>query len=118
MLTPSGSGDDSDASEASSAVGSAYRTTLKGARFEWREWRMESTDGESEITVPGRPVSVAAAYSGRIACAYQTGETYSRKDGDRYVNLCVGIYECESTGEGAFHWSESCRFSASIIYSV
>ena len=69
--------------------------------FEWQEWQMESTSGESIIEVPGTPVSVSAAYSGRIACAYQTGQSFQRPNVDpnlRYVNLCVGIYECESTG--------------------
>lgn len=69
--------------------------------FEWCEWRMESASGVSEIEVPGTPVSVSAAYSGRIACAYQTGQSFQRPGVDpslRYVNLCVGIYECESTG--------------------
>ena len=62
---------------------------------------MESASGESMIEIPGTPVSVSAAYSGRIACAYQTGQSFQRPNVDpnlRYVNLCVGIYECESTG--------------------
>jgi len=32
---------------------------------------MESADGDSSISVPGRPVSVSAAYTGRLAVAYQ-----------------------------------------------
>ena len=77
--------------------------------YEWQEWRMESEDGSSEIELPGVPVSVSAAYSGRIACAYQAGHSFTRRSpatGDnstadpkqRYVNLNVAIYECESTG--------------------
>ena len=73
--------------------------------FEWQEWRMESASGVSEIELPGVPVSVSAAYSGRIACAYQAGHSFTKKKAEggkdpaqRYVNLCVGIYECESTG--------------------
>lgn len=50
----------------------------------------------------GQPLNINAAYSGRIACAYKYGKSFtrpSRKDPDsRYVNLCVAIYECESTG--------------------
>lgn len=68
--------------------------------FEWEEWKMASTDGNSAIEVPGRPVSVSAAYTGRVAIAYQTGTSF-HKQGDadsRYVNLCTAIYECESTG--------------------
>ena len=83
-------------------------------QFEWEEWRMESADGTSTIQVPGRPLSVSAAYTGRIAIAYQSGHSYERspkrsqpKDGkysqadDRksmYINLCTAIYECESSG--------------------
>ena len=62
---------------------------------------MESRTGQSAIELPGKPVSVSAAYSGRIAAAYQTGQAFSRPHSDpstRYVNLCVAIYECESTG--------------------
>ena len=68
--------------------------------FEWEEWKMASNDGNSAIEVPGRPVSVSAAYTGRVAIAYQTGTSF-HKQGDqdsRYVNLCTAIYECESTG--------------------
>jgi hypothetical protein len=44
--------------------------------FEWQEWRMESADGDSSISVPGRPVSVSAAYTGRLAVAYQVDSFY------------------------------------------
>lgn len=74
----------------------------KANRFEWEEWKMESADGESAITVPGKPVSVSAAYTGRVAVAYQSGTSFQKKSSDkndsRYVNLCTAIYECESTG--------------------
>ncbi len=69
--------------------------------FSWEEWRMESATGKSEIEISGRLVSVSAAFSGRIACAYQSGHSFQRPREDpeqRYVNLCVAIYECESTG--------------------
>ena len=32
--------------------------------FEWEEWKMESAEGISSIEVPGRPVSVSAAFTG------------------------------------------------------
>ena len=74
--------------------------------FEWEEWRMESADGESFIKVPGRPLSVSAAYTGRIAIAYQSGQFYEKSPKSEtlsdtksmYVNLCTAIYECESSG--------------------
>ena len=54
--------------------------------------------------MPGSPVSVSAAYSGRIAVAYRSGHSFHRKSQEgqdpdtNYVNLYVAIYECESTG--------------------
>ncbi|XP_055700241.1 dmX-like protein 2 isoform X2 [Phlebotomus papatasi] len=71
--------------------------------YEWCEWEMLSKDRESTIEISGQPLNISAAYSGRIACAYKYGKSFTRpnKGGDpesRYVNLCVAIYECESTG--------------------
>ena len=83
--------------------------------FQWEEWRMESVDGTSAIQVPGRPLSVSAAYTGRIAIAYQSGQFYQKspkRDSENkgtgsssmhdksqmYINLCTAIYECESSG--------------------
>lgn len=55
----------------------------------------------------GQPLHISAAYSGRIACAYKCGRSFTRPKGGnattnptdaRFVNLCVCVYECESTG--------------------
>lgn len=71
-------------------------------KYEWCEWDMLSRDRESTIEIRGQPLHISAAYSGRIACAYKYGKSFTRPHkGDpdsRYVNLCVAIYECESTG--------------------
>lgn len=71
-------------------------------KYEWCEWEMLSRDRESTIDITGQPLHISAAYSGRIACAYKYGKSFTRPNkGDpdsRYVNLCVAIYECESTG--------------------
>ncbi|XP_053977802.1 dmX-like protein 2 isoform X7 [Hylaeus volcanicus] len=71
-------------------------------RYEWCEWDMTRKDQESTIDITGQPLNISAAYSGRIACAYKYGKSFTRptkSDPDsRYVNLCVAIYECESTG--------------------
>lgn len=71
-------------------------------RYEWAEWDMLSKNTESSIEITGQPLNISAAYSGRIACAYKYGKSFTRPNkGDpdsRYVNLCVAIYECESTG--------------------
>lgn len=70
--------------------------------YEWKEWEMIRKDQESAIDISGQPLHISAAYSGRIACAYKYGKSFTRptkSDPDsRYVNLCVAIYECESTG--------------------
>ncbi|KAG1687719.1 DmX-like protein 2 [Nymphon striatum] len=71
--------------------------------FQWKEWEMmTSRDGESYIDIPGQPLYVSCAYSGRIACAYKYGKSFTRSSThnpeERFVNLCVAIYECESTG--------------------
>ena len=53
------------------------------------------------LCIPGKPITVSCAYSGRIAIAYRYGaiRTTSEHPEDKFVNLCVAIYECESTGE-------------------
>lgn len=72
-------------------------------KYEWCEWDMLSRDRESTIEITGQPLHISAAYSGRIACAYKYGKSFTRPNkgpdpDSRYVNLCVAIYECESTG--------------------
>ncbi|XP_050067707.1 dmX-like protein 2 isoform X2 [Anopheles maculipalpis] len=72
-------------------------------RYEWCEWEMIRKDQESTIDVNGQLLHISAAYSGRIACAYKYGKSFTRptKSSDpesRFVNLSVAIYECESTG--------------------
>ncbi|XP_034490581.1 dmX-like protein 2 [Drosophila innubila] len=70
--------------------------------YHWSEWKMLSRIQQSAIEIPGQPLNISAAYSGRIACAYKYGKSFTRPNrGDpdsRYVNLCVAIYECESSG--------------------
>ncbi|CAH0724980.1 unnamed protein product, partial [Brenthis ino] len=70
--------------------------------YAWKEWEMMNKDQESTIDIPGQPLHISAAYSGRIACAYKCGRSFTRPKataGDaRFVNLCVCVYECESTG--------------------
>lgn len=71
-------------------------------KYEWREWDMIRKDQESTIELNGQLLNISAAYSGRIACAYKYGKSFTRPTKadpeSRYVNLCVAIYECESTG--------------------
>lgn len=71
-------------------------------KYEWKEWDMIRKDQESSIDINGQLLNISAAYSGRIACAYKYGKSFTRPNKadpeSRYVNLCVAIYECESTG--------------------
>lgn len=71
-------------------------------KYEWKEWEMVRKDQESSIDINGQLLHISAAYNGRIACAYKYGKSFTRpskSDPDsRFVNLCVAIYECESTG--------------------
>ncbi|GBP07756.1 DmX-like protein 2, partial [Eumeta japonica] len=94
--------------------------------YSWKEWEMMNRDQESTIDIPGlfenvsfpkttfrllgQPLHISAAYSGRIACAYKCGRSFTRPKGvsnssnnlsnpdTRFVNLSVCVYECESTG--------------------
>lgn len=65
----------------------------------WTEWNMIK---ESAIEIEGQVLNISVAYSGRLACAYKYGKSFTRPNkadqDSRYINLCVAIYECESTG--------------------
>lgn len=47
-------------------------------KYEWCEWDMLSRDRESAIEITGQPLHISAAYSGRIACAYKYGKSFTR----------------------------------------
>ncbi|KAL3867333.1 hypothetical protein ACJMK2_044544 [Sinanodonta woodiana] len=71
------------------------------ATFTWKEWKMMYQEEESSaIHVPGKPITVSCAYTGRVAIAYRFGgiKTVSNQPENKFFNLCVAIYECESTG--------------------
>lgn len=65
----------------------------------WTEWNMVK---ESAIEIDGQVLNISVAYSGRLAIAYKYGKSFTRPNKNdhesRYINLCVAIYECESTG--------------------
>lgn len=63
-----------------------------GQMYEWREWNMVSDNRPSELELDGSILSVSAAHSGRIACAYNS------KAGCSLENVEVGVFECESSG--------------------
>ena len=49
---------------------------------------------------PGLPITVSCAYSGRVAIAYRMGHVrvQGHSPDNKFINLYVAIYECESTG--------------------
>ena len=51
--------------------------------------------------ISGKPIAVACAYTGRIAVAYRSKgkRPYPSATNSKFFNLCVAIFECESTGE-------------------
>lgn len=70
---------------------------------------------ESAIDVDGSPLAVSAAYSGRVAVAFKLGSSFTRptkgNTDERYVNLAVAIYECESTGGSEWVLEDTVRIT-------
>lgn len=81
-----------------------YNDSVNEWYFNWSVWKMMGQDESSFIDIPGKPIHISAAYCGRLACAYKCGKSFTRpstmETGQRYVNVCIAIYECESTGGG------------------
>lgn len=82
-----------------------YKTHVKSvalnSRYQWQQWFMNNRmKKSSSISIPGKPITVCCAYSGRLAVAYRFGGIRTALDqpNNVFVNLCVAIYECESTG--------------------
>ncbi|KAG8181368.1 hypothetical protein JTE90_008839 [Oedothorax gibbosus] len=70
--------------------------------YRWVEWEMMLNKSCSSVQVPGQPLFVSCAYSGRMACAFKHGKSFTRHNSknpdSRFVNIGVSIFECESTG--------------------
>ncbi|XP_069136751.1 dmX-like protein 2 [Argopecten irradians] len=80
-------------------VSTVTRSDVMDTSFSWEEWHMMGQSEASLLHVRGQPISVSCAYSGRVAVAYRLGGVRSAPDNDnKYVNLYVAVYECESTG--------------------
>lgn len=81
---------------------SANKTEDDNFEYEWIPWTLIGQDEPSQLLITGEPLCISAAYCGRLAFAYRYGQSFSRptsKDiGQKYINICVAIYECESTG--------------------
>ncbi|XP_074651608.1 dmX-like protein 2 [Tubulanus polymorphus] len=70
-------------------------------KYEWFEWEMMIPSSDTSVVhIPGKPMTVSCAYSGRVAVAYRMGDVRSSSDDpdNKFVNLYVAIHECESTG--------------------
>ncbi|CAJ0582912.1 unnamed protein product, partial [Mesorhabditis spiculigera] len=65
--------------------------------FRWKEWRMISDSSPSLLEIDGPVYALAAAHSGRLACAYDS-RTSSYGAHDRPTKIDIGIFECESSG--------------------
>ncbi|XP_060557818.1 dmX-like protein 2 isoform X5 [Ruditapes philippinarum] len=69
--------------------------------YSWAPWNlMYRDDKSSDIHIQGKPLTISCAYTGRVAVAYRSsGHKHSgTAPNSRFFNLCVVIYECESTG--------------------
>ncbi|KJH47114.1 hypothetical protein DICVIV_06822 [Dictyocaulus viviparus] len=65
-------------------------------KYEWREWNMISDNRPSELELEGTILSVSAAHSGRIACAYDPKS--GRNTTQNVADVEIGVFECESSG--------------------
>ena len=61
---------------------------------------LASDAGTSSISIPGRPLSVSAAYTGRVAIAYQTGQAFQRRSSGLTTKQHFSIPVC-------FLWEKS-----------
>ncbi|VDI15900.1 Hypothetical predicted protein [Mytilus galloprovincialis] len=83
------------------SISTFTRSEVTDISYDWCEWKMMTqADDSSAVYIPGKPIAVSCAYSGRLAIAYRMGsvKTKTDKSKGKIVNLYVAIYECESTG--------------------
>ncbi|XP_038079441.1 dmX-like protein 2 isoform X2 [Patiria miniata] len=76
---------------------------LAEASYRWQEWKLmaQDSDPSSIVEVPGTPVSVSCAYTGRIGCVYRTDinpNSQVRRREPQAIPLQACIFECESSG--------------------
>ncbi|CAC5419373.1 DMXL [Mytilus coruscus] len=81
------------------SISTFTRSEVTDISYNWCEWKMMTqADDSSAVYIPGKPIAVSCAYSGRLAIAYRMGSVKTNTDKGKIVNLYVAIYECESTG--------------------
>ncbi|CAH2020799.1 unnamed protein product [Acanthoscelides obtectus] len=56
----------------------------------WTEWTMVK---ESAIEIEGQVLNISVAYSGRLACAYKYGKSFTRPNKN---NQILGLSTCAS----------------------
>lgn len=74
-------------------------------QFEFVEWELMSSPlipapTLSEVKIENFPLAISCSYNSRFAIAYKNSSSRRKISDttDSYANLCVKIYECESTG--------------------
>ncbi|KAK5967217.1 hypothetical protein GCK32_000230 [Trichostrongylus colubriformis] len=80
-----------------------------GNEYKWEEWNMISDDRSSDLELEGSILSVSAAHSCRIACAYDLKRECLQAQ--KVYEVKIGIFECESTG--GVEWLREDTFAVS-----
>ena len=88
-------------------------------KFKWVEWKMLLNENSSAIEVPGQPLFVSCAFSGRMACAYKYGQSFCKPHSvnpdTRFININLAIYECESTGGSEWLLEDTIKLKNVVI---
>ena len=75
--------------------------------YKFYEWNATNCDpSPSATTINGYPLAIACAYNGRFAVAYKIKNLNKNSD-DPFMNICVHIYECESSGGSDWNLEDS-----------
>jgi DmX-like protein len=84
-------------------------------KYEFCEWNLDSSkscddngsaaffdeeqSSSSQLNIGDYPLTISCSYNGRFAVAYKRDfKSEKRNDPSSFMNFCVKIYECESTG--------------------
>jgi len=80
--------------------------------YKFYEWKA-NCDNSSQLMasttkINGYPLAIACAYNGRFAVAYKIKNLAKNSDkNDLFMNICVHIYECESSGGSNWNLEDS-----------
>ncbi len=72
-------------------------------QFDFVEWQSNSAIDEpkipSQVNIENFPLAISCSYNSRFAIAFKKkSESIANKETNKFVNFCVYIYECESSG--------------------